>query len=112
MLREMSWIEFQEWMAFDLIHPIGDRRGDWQAAQVCASIWNSAFARAGSRKRLKPSDFLLEFTEVAKDDPTPTSDASTPATPWQHMKFIAQMQVALAKADELKKQKRDRRGRR
>lgn len=104
----MSWPEFQEWMAFDLIHPIGDRRGDWQAATVCASIWNSAFARAGSRKRLKPSDFLLEFTEVAQEDPVATSEAATPATPWQHMKFVAQMQVALAKADEQKKNRRNR----
>jgi hypothetical protein len=108
MLREMSWNEFQEWQAFDLIHPIGDRRGDWQAAQVCSAIWNTAFARSGSAKRLKPSDFLLEFVQEAPPDATPTKDAKTPATSWQHMKFIAMTQAALANADELKKNRRNR----
>lgn len=106
----MSWREFQEWRAFDLVHPIGDRRGDWQAAIICASIWNSTLAANRSRKRFKPSEFLLEFTEIPKDDEIPASDTSTPATPWQHMKMIARMQVALANAEE--KKKAGRRGRR
>jgi hypothetical protein len=106
MLREMSWEEFQDWLAFDAIHPIGDRRGDWQAATVCASIWNAAFASRGSRKRFRPSTFLLDFTE----EPKVETDADvTPATSWQHMQMVARMQVALANAEEQKKVKRGRR---
>lgn len=64
---------------------------------------NAMAVQAGSKKRFKVKDFLLEFSDdekVAKEGGAGTQQ------PWQKMKFIAQMFVAQANADADKKKKR------
>jgi hypothetical protein len=39
--RSMTASELQLWMEFDRISPIGDVRGDIQAAQVASAVFNS-----------------------------------------------------------------------
>jgi hypothetical protein len=95
MLSEISWEQFQEWLAYEVVEPFGDRRADWHFASVCAVVFNTAAATSGSRKRLKPSDFLLEFDEKEKDVPV---DAG--AQNWRHQKMIAKMFKAISDAEE------------
>jgi hypothetical protein len=64
----MSGEEFSQWAAYDLISPIGDERGDWQAAVVASVI---AETNRDSRKRpraFQPKDFLLEWGPPEKQD--------------------------------------------
>jgi hypothetical protein len=108
MLREMSYDDFLTWQAFDRMSPIGDQRGDWQAASICSAIFNAMAIRARSDKRFATSDFLLEFTDEGlkkkQEDTTPA-----PSQDWQRMKFIARMFTAQANTDEEKRQSRGRR---
>lgn len=106
MLRELTWEQLQEWMAYDRISPLGDRRGDWQAASVCAAVVNSAAARSGSTHRVRVSDMLLEFTPDEKPSAAP---AQQPGKSESEMKFIARMCASLANADEDRKNKKKRR---
>lgn len=96
MLREMPYPRFLEWQEYDRISPIGDRRGDWQAASICSAIFNSMAIKAGSGKRFATKEFLLNFKmdEDAKVEPT------APAPPWRKMKMIARLFTAQANADE------------
>lgn len=96
----MSFDEFLDWRAFDLICPYGDRRADYHAASICAAIYNTTLMQGGSRKRLSPTEFLLEFKDVEKKDPE-----AAPAAAWQHMKSIARMHFAISKAHDNKPQR-------
>lgn len=100
MLGELTYKQFLELQEYDLISPIGDKRGDWQAASVCATAMNVALMRAGSRKRVRVKDFVLDFTS----DPKEVKEE--PQQTWQEMKFIARMFTAAANADAKKKRKR------
>ena len=82
MLRRLPFKQLLEWRDFDLIEPFNDRRGDWQAASICAIL-----ANAFGKKRFKVSDFLLEF------DAEPAG--AKPAKSWQELKKIAQQMVKL-----------------
>jgi len=95
MLRQLSMKKFLEWMAFDKLEPIGDKRGDWQAAVICSTLANIAVAKTRSRKRFKTKQFLLEF---GPDKPLAQGQQQS----WQEMKMIAQM-VAIAFTDRPKK---------
>lgn len=110
MLRELSWEELLEWKAFDDISPLGDRRGDWQAASIASVIRNNLLLQAGMGDKLtSPSDFLLEFkTQEERQEekavaPPPT--APPPAGNWQQMKLFARMHTALANADVERRKK-------
>ena len=95
MLRELTFKQFLELREYDRISPIGDRRGDWQAAAICALLANLAATRGHSRKRFKVKDFLLEFGD----------EKIAPRQTWQEQKMIAQM-VAIALTEPDKKRKR------
>jgi len=113
MLREMSMRQFMTWWDFDQVEPIGGIRGDWQAASICAALYN--VFRSRSVKPANVEDFLLTYgkrkkQEAAKDGGSKAPSAAAQA-PWQHMKFIARMQVALSKAEEARpKKKKSKRG--
>lgn len=89
-----------EWRAFDLLEPIGGRRDDWHAASICATVMNAMLISRGSRRRVKVQDFLLEFDRAGSA--TTTSGKQT----WQQQKMIAQMFVAMSKADQRRAAKR------
>ncbi|MCK9570000.1 DUF4035 domain-containing protein [Candidatus Pacearchaeota archaeon] len=59
--EKMSSIEFAEWIAYSNIEPIGDKRGDYQAAAIAAEIHNS-IAGAFGGKRVSIDDRLLNFS--------------------------------------------------
>lgn len=95
MLERMTFDDLLDWRAYDLISPIGDLRADYHAASICAALYNVALMKGGSKRRLSPTDFLLEF----KDAPTETKETdAAPTAGWQHMKSIARMHFALSKA--------------
>lgn len=74
--------EFAEWMAFARLEPIGERRGDWQAAAIAVTIAN---ANRDTKKRKEPfavSDFLLRFG---------TADEEPEKQTWQEQLRIAEM---------------------
>jgi len=98
MLERMSFDDLMWWRAFDLIEPFGDRRADYHAASICAAIYNTTLMRGGSRKRMSPSDFLLEFKDVETKPDAPGKTETPPTAGWQHMKSIAKMHFALSKA--------------
>jgi hypothetical protein len=93
MLREISFPQLQDWMEYDCISPIGDKRGDWQAAAICSTVTNMALAGAGLSRRAEVEDFLLEFTSQPKER-QPKPEGRT----WQEMQLIARMMTAKANA--------------
>lgn len=84
MLREMSWPQFAEWIAYSQIERFDEVRADLRAASICAMLAN---IHRNTKKRAQPfnvSDFLLSFGEE-----TPKRRQT-----WQEQKMIAQMIVA------------------
>lgn len=57
----MDSAEFAEWLAYDRLEPIGDRRGDFQAALIARTI---AEVNRDEKARQSPftiDDFVLRF---------------------------------------------------
>ncbi len=54
--QSLSVSELRLWMAHDLISPIGDRRGDIQAAMVASAVLNSQGAKVNI------SDMLINWS--------------------------------------------------
>jgi hypothetical protein len=54
--------ELTEWMAFDLVEPIGGRRSDFQAAIIASTVAN---VNRGKGRVLKPDDFIPEYGATA-----------------------------------------------
>lgn len=102
MLREMSFTDFLQWQAYDQIEPIGAVRGDWQAASICSMMANLTAMYAGSKKRYRTKDFLLEFGEEREVKETKDDGRQS----WQQQKMIAQMFVAMANAGTKRKRAR------
>lgn len=61
LLRQISSRELSEWIAFASLEPIGDERGDWQAALVASVVAEAARDRKRRRKPFAPKEFLLTF---------------------------------------------------
>jgi hypothetical protein len=99
MLRSLTWPQLEEWMEYDATCPIGDVRGDWQAASICAATANTLIAVHGGKKHFHVKDFLLEFV----DEEVPKK---VEAKSWQEMKLIAQMMVAASGSEERRKKRR------
>lgn len=59
LLNSMSSAELTEWMAYAMVEPIGDARGDVQAA-IIATTFGNAF----SKSQLSPDDFIIDFWEA------------------------------------------------
>jgi hypothetical protein len=109
----MPWTQFQDWVEFDKVEPIGGLRADWQAGMISAMMMNAAVLIRTGRVDLKfqPRDFLLDFTPKPKRAPgvAPAAEQSRRdggGQSWQQQKFIAQMFAAASRADEAKKNKR------
>jgi hypothetical protein len=83
MLATISYRQLKAWRDFDELEPIGGRRSDWQAASICATVFNSVLIRTKSKKRFKPSDFVLEY---GAENPRPSGKQT-----WQEQKMIAMM---------------------
>ncbi|MBE0153256.1 DUF4035 domain-containing protein [Serratia fonticola] len=58
----MSVSELRLWAAFNQISPIGDERGDYQAAQIVAATFN---AQGGE---VEISDAVLRWTEPTEEE--------------------------------------------
>ncbi|EOC0092108.1 DUF4035 domain-containing protein [Cronobacter dublinensis] len=54
--QTMTASELRMWIEFDRLNPISDRRGDIQAAQVAAAVFNSQGAK------LSIDDVLLQWS--------------------------------------------------
>jgi hypothetical protein len=66
--RQMDSREFAEWMAYSRIEPIGDKRGDYQAALI-ASTTHNAVASAFGGKSVNMNEFVLTFGPPRKQTP-------------------------------------------
>ncbi|QAX81062.1 DUF4035 domain-containing protein [Yersinia hibernica] len=56
--------ELRLWAAYDRISPIGDERGDFQAAQITAATYNAQ----GGKNPLSIKDVLLGWGGSENDD--------------------------------------------
>lgn len=94
LLARASSRELAEWMAFAQLEPIGDRRGDYQAAQVAQVIAN---VNRDTKKRKKPypvEDFLLEW-----EDP----EEPAKGQPWkEQLRIVEMLNAAFGGRDERK----------
>lgn len=95
MLRSITWPQFVQWMEYAEAEPFGDRRQDWHAASLCATMMNQTAMLMRSETRFNVRDFLLDFD--GEEKPTPAPEKS-----WQEMRMIAQM---LAAASNSKKRR-------
>jgi hypothetical protein len=111
----MPWTQFQDWLEFDKVEPIGGLRADWQAGMISAMMMNAAVLIRTGQVDLKfqPRDFLLDFTPKPKRAPGEAPRAPAEQSrrdgggqTWQQQKFIAQAFAAVSRADEAKKKKR------
>ena len=59
LLGAMDSHELTEWIAFDIVEPIGGKRGDIQAAIIAATVANANRGKLG--KALQPADFIPEY---------------------------------------------------
>jgi hypothetical protein len=59
LLGEMDSHELSEWMAFDMVDPVGGKRGDYQAATVASTIANAN--RGKGQRALHINDFMPEY---------------------------------------------------
>lgn len=106
MLKKMGWATFCRWMEYDLIEPIGDRRGDWQAAAVGASVFNGIARLFGSKQRIDIREYLLDFSTKDKEGGSTASEDQRRLDNSNRMQFIARQMTALYNAEEERKKKK------
>jgi len=99
MLRSITWAQLMEWMEYAALEPFGDRRRDWQAASVCATVANMTAIGMRSEKRFKVADFMLDFTQE------PHAESEPAGKSWQEMRMIARMMALQSQAQERKKRR-------
>jgi len=56
--------EFTEWLAYDRIDPIGEKRSDVRAAMVALTVARAAAGKKG--RRLKLEHFMLDYDARGK----------------------------------------------
>jgi hypothetical protein len=72
---------FMEWMVYDSIEPIGDRRGDIQAAIVAQTVFNML---KGSKQEALPLDkFLPKFATDPEAQPKRPQTVEEQMAIWQ-----------------------------
>jgi hypothetical protein len=76
LLAEMDSRELTEWMAYDVVEPFGDGRGDIQAGVVASTIAN--IHRTKNARPYKPTDFVPRYGEPPPREPT--ADEAAAAT--------------------------------
>lgn len=85
-------------MAYEELEPFATHRADVHAASICATVMNAMAMAVGSKNRFEVKDYLLQFGEQEKKATKTHTKEAAPA--WQQHKLIAQMFVALSKAEE------------
>ncbi|EGT4305904.1 MULTISPECIES: phage tail assembly protein T [Franconibacter] len=60
--RTLTASELHMWIEFDRINPIGDRRGDIQAAQISAAVLNSQGAKVSM------DDLILQWRASEQEE--------------------------------------------
>ena len=70
MEEELTERQIAEWVEVLKRYPIGERRNDYRAAQICYNVVATQADKA-SRKKLKFADFILG---EAKEQKTPTPE--------------------------------------
>jgi len=97
----MSSREFAEWLAFAGLEPLGDARGDLQAAIIAATVAN--MLRGKDSKPVGIEDMLPRFDDTpaeAEEEPDPEAQAARVA---QQVAAVEAWNVALGGRD-LRKQ--------
>lgn len=103
----MSARQYADWKAHYAKEPRGERREDFRAASICATMLNAAeLMRSGRTKfRFTADQFLLVFgvkKPQVKEEKKPVADFS-------QMKMAARMWAAAVNADEKKAAEREAR---
>lgn len=89
MLRNMTWVSFLEWVAYDEVEPFGERRADLRNGLMCATIANCHRDSTRS-KPFKATDFIIDFdpdtsNRAKRGERAPVTDRQT----WEGIKAIA-----------------------
>lgn len=61
LLARVDSRELSEWMAFATLEPLGDARGDLQAAIVASTVANTARNPKKRRRPFAPAEFIPDF---------------------------------------------------
>lgn len=69
LLAEMDSRELTEWMAYDLVEPFGDGRGDVQAGVIASTIAN--VHRSKNARPYRPTDFVPRYGEQPPPELSP-----------------------------------------
>ena len=96
----MSSREFAEWLAFAGLEPLGDARGDLQAAIIAATVAN--MLRGKDSKAVGIEDMLPRFDEAEEADEEP-DPAETQAAMARQLAAVEAWNTALGGRD-LRKQ--------
>lgn len=81
LMQSMSAVEFGLWQQFDRVSPIGDGRGDLQAAIVASTVANFAGRSLKEGASTKVADFM---PYLVRPEPEPEVEAD----PFEHFKMI------------------------
>jgi Protein of unknown function (DUF4035) len=85
MLRQISWKQLHEWIAYAELEPFDETRADYRAASICTLLANINRNPKKQPRAFEIQDFLLLFGE----------DKKPKKQTWQQQKMIAQM-IAMA----------------
>ena len=97
----MSSREFAEWLAFAGLEPLGDARGDLQAAIIAATVANMLRGKDSSPVGIE--DMLLRFDEPAAEPDDEPDPAETQAAVSRQLAAVEAWNAALGGRD-LRKQ--------
>lgn len=86
MLVNMTWPQFQGWMAYYEMEPFGEERGDTRMGISTSNIVNAVRASAGGKKFTKPDDFIPKYGPSAKKK-TKATPLTTPEQ-WSSLKNL------------------------
>jgi len=59
--REISSLDFAEWLAYQELEPFGEERADLRAGIISATVANTARDPKKRRKPFRPAEFMPEF---------------------------------------------------
>jgi hypothetical protein len=89
MLRELSFDQLSEWMAYAELEPFDETREDLRAGSIAAAVWESTRWSVSDKdhpyKPRQMSDYVLRFGDAGGHRPRTQT--------WQEQKKIAELWV-------------------
>lgn len=90
MLREITFEQFLEWVAYAELEPFGERREDFRAASVARAVWDAMRWSQSTREHpFKPTELDAYRLKFGEEDGPPKQRTQT----WQEQLAIAHQWV-------------------